>query len=150
MNTPAKAKRNLIAIVALLVVIIFLWPAFFPRLVYRSPAIIELGNLKDLGIVLQSYAWKHGGKFPARISDLPNYGRLPESIRQFRDPTTNETHDWLYYPGHTTGDPSDPLLAASPVILLAGQRVRMVTSVDTVTRIVSDLDFQQEISTQHK
>ena len=120
----------------------------FSTVSHRSPEIAQLSNLKQLAVALRASAEEHDGRFPAQISELPP-DSVPAYARQFRDPTTKQAHDWLYYPGRTLNDLPGTVLAASPATVY--KRKRIVTSIDTVTTITDESEFQKLISEpQHK
>lgn len=127
----------------------------FTSVSYRSPFTIQLSNLKQLGIALRDYARDHGGKFPARISDLPA-GSIPEEMLQFHDPATKEAHDWLYFGGRRIDESVGIVLAASLVEDFhdryrrdpGGDRI--VVFVDDSARIMPEAEFQKLLSTQRR
>jgi hypothetical protein len=135
----SKLFRYFAIAVALLVATVIALPVF-GRVSPKSPTIIQLSNLKQVGIALKTYAEEHEGKFPKLISELPT-DILAAELRQFHDPSNNKAVDWLYYPGRTTDDLPSTILAASPVAVYKQKRI--VMSVDTVTLITSESDFQK-------
>jgi hypothetical protein len=120
---------------------------FFMGKSSMSPAVIQLVHLHELGFALRGYAEEHDGKFPAHISDLPA-GSIRDVIRQFHDPVSQETQDWIYYPGLATSDPPDRVLLASPALVFKEKRI--VGFADGSTQIIDESQFQQRLSVQPK
>lgn len=139
-------KSKWLLIPAIVIGLLFLAALFLPvfsSVSHGSPEIIQLVNLKQVGVVLRAYAEEHGGRFPNHISELPPYS-VPPVMRQFHDPATQEARDWLYYSGRTLDDPPEMILAASPVTVYKQKRI--VMSVDTVTTITAEAEFQQRLT----
>ena len=51
----------------------------------------------------------------------------------------------LYYPGHTTGDPADTILAASPIALGPDKNHRLVLRLSNAAEIMPEGEFQQQV-----
>ena len=157
MKMAMKSKWLLVPIIGLLLLFLAsLFIPFFTGVSYRSPIVVQLANLREIGQTLKDYAADHGGYFPAHISDLPA-GSIPESMRKFHDPATKEAHDWLYFAGHKIDDPGMTVLAASTVETFHDRDVRVHTGGDRVVlfvdgkvRIMGEADFQRILSTQPK
>jgi hypothetical protein len=157
MKISTKSKWLVISEIALffLLLLAVLVP-FFTGVSYRSPIIIQLSNLKQVGLALREYAADHGDHFPLRISDIPA-GSIPDEMRQFHDPATREPHDWIYFSGRTTNDPEGTILAASPVETFHDRDVRehaggdrIVVFVNDSAKIMREADFQKLLAVQRK
>jgi len=77
-------------------------------------------------------------------------------MRQFHDPVTRETRDWLYFAGRRIDDPEGTVLAASPVEDFHDRYVRdpggerIVVFVDDSAKIMPEAEFQRILAAQHK
>ena len=156
MRTVSKwLPISVVAAFFLALLVAFLVP-FFTGVAYRSPIVIQLNNLKRLGLALRDYAAANHGKFPTHIFDVPISG-VPEEIRQFHDPVNGETHDWIYFAGRKIDDPELTILAASTIESFHDRDIRVdignyriVVFVDDTAEIMREAEFQQLLSAQHK
>ena len=53
--------------------------------------------------------------------------------------------DWLYYSGHTTADPADTILAASPVPLGPDKSHRLILRLSNAAEIMAESEFQRQV-----
>ncbi|MGB8356630.1 MAG: hypothetical protein WCD79_22220 [Chthoniobacteraceae bacterium] len=119
----------------------------------RSPIVVQLSRLHELGLVLRIYADDHGGKFPDKLSDhadeISNIQSEYSDLLHFHDPETKKPGDWLYFPGHGSSESPDIILAASPTVVVSkGRQWRIVLNLDGTCVISKETDFQQRIKKQ--
>jgi len=106
----------------------------------RSLLMIQFSNLKQLGLAARIYAADHEGKFPDKLPDvftiIPN-----ERLHRFKDPKTNELHDWYYCPGYKDSDPANTILAFSPPVTYSNRPQRIVVFVDDSVSFMEEPKF---------
>ena len=112
----------------------------------------ELAHLKMLGLALRLHADEHDGRYPASVADIEwRQGKpgleadgLPAVASRFHT-DNGRALDWLYYPGHTTGDPADTILAASPVPLGPDKGHRLVLRLSNAAEVMPEGEFQRQV-----
>ena len=117
-----------------------------------GPLAGELAHLKMLGLALRLHADEHDGHYPASVADIEwRQGKpgleadgLPAVASRFHA-DNGRAMDWLYYPGHTTGDPADTILAASPVALGPDKSHRLVLRLSNAAEIMPEGEFQRQV-----
>ena len=124
-------------------------PVITGRTCTISPLVRQLSNLKQIGLGLRLYASDHDGKFPDKISDAFDF--VPSGkVRQFTDPTTKQTHPWIYCPGHTDKDPEDTILVFSPPVTYNGRQERIVVHIDDSASFVDEPKFMSLLREQRQ
>lgn len=113
----------------------------------------ELAHLKMLGLALRYHAEDHDGHYPASIGDIEwrqarpglEAGNLPAVASRFHPAEGGRAMDWLYYPNHTTADPADTILVASPVAVGRDKGSRLVLRVSNATEFLPESEFQRQV-----
>ena len=118
---------------------------------YRSPVTIELMRAVRVRDALHFYAIEHDGKFPRTLSDLPAEF-FPPDAKQFHDPVTKQSTDWIYYAGHPLAIDANTHALAGDIILASPSMVnghqRIVIHADTTGEIIDEDKFVSQLSKQ--
>ncbi len=117
----------------------------------RSPVVIELARAVRVRDALHFYAIEHDDNFPRTLRDLPAE-LLPPDAKQFHDPVTKQSADWLYYAGYPLATDVDTRASAGNIILASPNLVnghqRIVIYADTTGEIIEEDKFVSQLSKQ--
>jgi hypothetical protein len=140
-----------------------------------TPEDIQQVHLMRLGAGLWKYAKEHGGKFPERLSDIPQPYPMPYDgsshvdrvaasvtgdMRRFDDPSLfGKSSDWLYFPGYTFDRNHDwnsgyanlneeLIIAAAPRALGWWAKGRIVLFSDGSVGRIRETRFQERMQKQ--
>ena len=115
----------------------------------RSRLMVQFANLKQLGQAARIYASDNSGKFPDKLLDV--FDIAPSKrLYQFRDPKTNELHDWHYCPGHKDSDPAYTILLFSPPVTYNNRPQRIVVFVDDSASFMEEPKFMNLLREQRQ
>ena len=116
-------------------------------------------QLQILSKALQTYSMNNDGKLPEELADL-----VPECLGYSQTRALEFTlrkrqaQDWSYFPGFTTADPPDTILAASPSTFSRADGThkvgwgafRLVLSLDGTQALLKDSDYQACLKEQQQ
>jgi len=109
--------------------------------------VVELSNLKQIGLGLKLYAEDHEGSYPKSLLELvPDY--FPEGGPIFSRSMDGEPPEpYVYYPGHTEKDDPKTMVLTSPRPIQRHQGVNhCVVYLDGSGEVIADADFQGKLS----
>jgi len=159
MRSPRKRAIILsaLAVAVIALAVVFALPAF-TTVAFVDPLLVQTFQLKELGRQLLA-ASDNDGRFPAKLADLvPDYAPEDWPGLKFHDLRTKEPIDWTYFSGHSTHDPGDTILVASPKTVSGADGTRMVgagafrivLSTDDRLALLTEADFQACIADQQR
>jgi len=128
---------------------------FFTGVSYRSPSVIELSRLHELGILLREYSDSHNGKFPEKPSDIPeaaiesapgDYSK--RDLLHYYDPETQKPYEWLYFRDDKGKQEPTRILAASPRAIEGPHNLCIVLYANGVTLMKPEPEFREELKEQ--
>jgi len=116
----------------------------------KSPWMIELGRLRQIGLEIQFYAGEHHGEFPSSWAQLVRYAGASweKDYGQFRDPATGSSLAWLYQGGKGSRPMGRYIIAAAPKVApprppTRRRATRPVLWSDTSAELLDESVFQR-------
>jgi len=111
----------------------------FTKLQGQAQQTKEMNNARQVAIALRLYAVDHGGKYPAKLSDLPKDVLEDPSALLCKNPLTGGQLEWLYNSKLNDSSPASELLLATP-FSTNGKRIGAFN--DGSVRTLSDEEYQ--------
>jgi hypothetical protein len=147
---PAKPRSKLLRVLLICTLLVVFAAISFPSFGGPPPNFQRtkfLSQMKGIFPAMKMYARDHGGKFPARLSELePDYLDSTYLSKIFyAESKSGNRIEPIYFPGYTEATPHATILIGSP---LAIGKKRFVVRADGSAQLFFDTEYQALLKQQ--